>query len=260
MAGRLMGKVAIVTGAGSGIGRAVATRYGAEGALVLVNDIDAAGAATTVEAIVASGGTASVRTADVTRSNEVDDLVATAMDRYGALDIMHNNAGAQFVHDRLSEMSDEAWHRTFALNVDSVFFGIRAAIAVMAPAGRGSIISTSSLAGLGAVARSGAYGAAKAAVVHLTKVAAVEFAHTGVRVNAIAPGTMQTTGMEEWMRERGADLSEWTRQIPQGRLGVPDDIAAASMFLATDDSIYLNGVTIPVDGGRVAKLGGPHIE
>src|SRR5262249_38689686 len=160
----------------------------------------------------------------------------------GRLDVMHNNAGGQFSTDLITEMSDEDWAANLALNLTAVFYGIRAALRAMIPRSRGSIISTSSLSGLGGMARSAGYAAAKAGLVQLIRSAAIEFAHTGVRINAIAPGTMHTPALEAWMEREKIDLRDWAKQIPQGRVGKPADIAAVALFLATDDSSYINGV------------------
>ena len=259
MAGRLTERVAIVTGAGSGIGRATAIKMASEGAFVVVNDINADTAEATVSEIRAAGGSAEARPADVRRSSDVDALIDDTVAHHGRLDVVHNNAGGGGTVSFL-DLSDEAYLADIALNQHSVFFGIRAALRVMVPRGRGSIISTASAAGLGAVPRLSAYGSAKAAVIMLTRCAAVEYAGSGVRVNAIAPGSMGTPAFATWLDTKPVGLAGYEAQIPQNRLGRPDEIADAAAWLASDESSYVNGAVIPVDGGCWAKLASPTFE
>jgi NAD(P)-dependent dehydrogenase (short-subunit alcohol dehydrogenase family) len=259
MAGRLEGRIAIVTGAGSGIGRASALKLAGEGALVVVNDIVAATADRTVDEIRAVGGRAESHAGDVTVRADVDALVDGAVERHGRLDVLHNNAGGATTLSIL-EMTDERFVHDIELNLHSVFFGIRAALRVMVPQGHGSIVSTSSGAGLGAVPGLSAYGAAKAAVIMLTRNAAVEYAHTGVRINAIAPGSMGTPAFAQWLDTMPIGLAGYEAQIPQHRLGRADEIADAVCWLASDESSYVNGAVIPVDGGCWAKLASPSFD
>ena len=259
MTGRLEGRIAIVTGAGSGIGRASARKLAGEGALVVVNDIVAATADRTVDEIRAAGGRAESHAGDVTVRADVDALVDGAVERHGRLDVLHNNAGGATTLPIL-EMTDERFVHDIELNLHSVFFGIRAALRVMVPQGHGSIVSTSSGAGLGAVPGLSAYGAAKAAVIMLTRNAAVEYAHTGVRINAIAPGSMGTPAFAQWLDTMPIGLAGYEAQIPQHRLGRADEIADAVCWLASDESSYVNGAVIPVDGGCWAKLASPSFD
>jgi 3-oxoacyl-[acyl-carrier protein] reductase len=259
MSERLAGRVAVVTGSGSGIGRATALKLAGEGATVVVNDINPASAADTVREIRDRGGTADARPADVRVRAEVDILVAWTVSRFGQLDVFHNNAGGGNTV-RMLDLSDDAYLGDVALNQHSVFYGIRAALRVMVPRGRGSIVSTASAAGLGAVPGLSAYGSAKAAVIMLTRCAAIEYAHTGVRVNAIAPGSMGTPAFAQWLDSKPVGLAGYEAQIPQNRLGRPEEIADAVAWLASDESSYVNGAVIPVDGGCWAKLASPSFE
>lgn len=257
--GRLAGRIAIVTGAGSGIGRATACKFASEGATVVVNDVIAARADETVALIAEAGGRAEARPGDMTDLAAVETLVQGTAERHGRLDVMHNNAGGAFTL-RILDMPVDKYLRDVELNQHSVFYGLRAALSVMVPQGAGSIISTSSGAGLGAVPGLSAYGAAKAAVAMLTRVAAVEYAHTGVRVNAIAPGSMGTPAFGQWLDSMPVGLAGYERQIPQNRLGRPEEIADAALWLASDESSYVNGAVIPVDGGCWAKLASPSFD
>jgi NAD(P)-dependent dehydrogenase (short-subunit alcohol dehydrogenase family) len=179
--------------------------------------------------------------------------VASTADRHGRLDIMYNNAGGDRPRPLL-EVTDEDFDRVIALNLNSVFYGIRAALRVMTEQRSGSIISTSSGAGLGAVKGLSVYGAAKAGVIMLTRTAAVEYAATGVRINAISPGAMSSPGFTSWLESTPTGLERYVKAIPQRRLGLPEEIAAAAVWLASDEASYVNGVVIPVDGARWAKL------
>ncbi len=172
---------------------------------------------------------------------------------------MHNNAGGGLTVPML-DVTDEHYIRDVTLNQYSVFFGIRAALRVMVPRGKGPIISTSSATGLGAVPGLSAYGSAKAAVIMLTRCAAVEYAHTGVRINAIAPGSMGTPAFAQWLDSMPVGLAGYEVQIPQNRLGRPEEIADAAAWLASDESSYVNGAVIPVDGGCWAKLASPKFD
>jgi 3-oxoacyl-[acyl-carrier protein] reductase len=224
-----------------------------------VNDIVAATADRTADGIRAAGGRAESHAGDVTVRADVDTLVDGAVERHGRLDVLHNNAGGATTLPFL-EMTDERFVHDIELNLHSVFFGIRAALRVMVPQGHGSIVSTSSGAGLGAVPGLSAYGAAKAAVIMLTRNAAVEYAHTGVRINAIAPGSMGTPAFAQWLDTMPVGLAGYEAQIPQHRLGRADEIADAVCWLASDESSYVNGAVIPVDGGCWAKLASPSFD
>jgi NAD(P)-dependent dehydrogenase (short-subunit alcohol dehydrogenase family) len=255
----LDGRTAIVTGGGSGIGRATARRFAAEGAHVVVNDLAAQRVEETVEMIRAADGIATGHVGDVTRSETVDEIVELATTQYGKLGVMFSNAGAGLAQGPLLDVSDAGWRADIELNLTAMFFCVRAALRVMVPAGGGSIICTSSAAGLGAVPGTSSYGSAKAAILALVRSAAVEYGGSGVRVNAVVPGAVGTPAFRSWV---GTDdrLARYERQIPLGRLARDDDIAAAAAWLASDESRYVTGIALPVDGGGSALLAQPHLD
>jgi NAD(P)-dependent dehydrogenase (short-subunit alcohol dehydrogenase family) len=249
---RLGGKVAIVTGAGSGIGRATAVRFAAEGAHVLVNDLNEGAAKETVELIDAAGGSALLAAADVTDAAAVDAVVDLAVSTFGRLDVLHNNAGYGRP-DRVAELSDELLLEMLQVNLFGTLHGTRSALRAMIGQGSGSIINTASTAGFASATDRSAYGAAKAAVINLTKSTAVENGRFGVRANAICPGPIDTPALRRFM----PDVDYYAAQIPMKRLGRGEDIAAVAVFLASDDSAFVSGAIIPVDGAQTAKLVAP---
>ncbi len=255
MGDRLRGKVAIVTGAGSGIGRATALRFAAEGAKLVVNDLNAEAAARVAKEIEAAGGIAAAFPADVADARQVEALIREATSRFGRLDVLVNNAAA-VIPGPLESISDADWRRTQAVTLDGVFFGIRAALPVMAAQGSGSIINIASGAAVAGEPGLAAYGAAKAAVVNLTKTAAVENAARGVRVNTILPGPIETPPLLAAVDATGGRAG-WDRQIPCGRLGKPEEMAAVALFLASDDASYVHGAAIIADGGVAARTNSP---
>ena len=254
MSDRLAGKVAVVTGAGSGIGRATAIRFAAEGADVVVNDIDGASAEATVEAITAAGGSATARAGDVGEAADVDDVVATAVDRYGRLDVLHNNAGYGRP-SRVADMTDEELDEMLRVNLHGTLHGTRAALRVMIPQGSGSIINTASTAGQAAASARASYGAAKAAVIHLTQSTAVENGRHGIRANAVCPGPIETPALARF----APDLDYYAAQIPMRRLGRPEDVAALALFLASDEAAFVSGQAITIDGAMTARLMAPFL-
>jgi len=244
---RLAGKVAAVTGAGSGIGKATALRFASEGARVVVNDIDGAAAAATA---AAAGGLAVP--GDVGDADVVEELVATAVRRFGRLDVLHNNAGYG-APDRVADLSDAQLAEMLRVNLFGVLHGTRAALPVMVDQGGGSIVNTASNAGLAAAPGRAAYGAAKAGVIQITRSTAVEHGRHGIRANAICPGPILTPAFARF----AGDLDLYAAQIPMKRLGTPDDVAALALFLASDDATYVSGAVIPVDGAMSARLSAP---
>jgi 3-oxoacyl-[acyl-carrier protein] reductase len=256
--GRLEGKVALITGAGSGIGRATALRFGAEGARVLANDVDPAAAESVAAQIRGAGGEALAAPGDVTRREAVDALVDLAVTRFGRLDVMHNNAGGAMPAPLL-QLSDADYRAQLALNLDAVWFGMTAALRAMVRQRSGSIITTASGAGLGAEPGLGPYGAAKAAVIALTRSVAREYGPLGIRANAICPGPTRTPQFLAWLATVPGGEAGYAAQIPLGRLGAPEDIANAALFLASDESSFVSGAVLAVDGAIAAGLASPRV-
>jgi meso-butanediol dehydrogenase/(S,S)-butanediol dehydrogenase/diacetyl reductase len=250
----LAGKVAIVTGAGSGIGRATAARFAAEGAHVVVNDIDGDSADRTAQDIAAADGVALAHAGDVSDSGYVDRLVADAVARFGRLDVMHNNAG----YGRpgtVTDIDDETIDEMLRVNFSSVFYGTRAALRVMIEQRSGSVVNTASNAGFGAARDRASYGAAKAAVINLTRSTAVENGRYGVRANAICPGPIETPAFVRF----APDIDFYRAQIPMRRLGTAEEVAELALFLASDRSSYISGTAISIDGAMMAALPAPHL-
>jgi NAD(P)-dependent dehydrogenase (short-subunit alcohol dehydrogenase family) len=255
--GRLHGKVGLITGAGSGIGRASALLFAAEGARVAVADIDDRGAAETVAAIEAAGGDATAFTVDVTDPGSTEALARDVVARFGTIDVLFNNAGIAGV-GLLHETSVESWDRVMAVNVRGVFLVAKAVLPTMIAAGRGSIINMSStIADIGIVNRA-SYTASKGAVLSLTRQMQADYAPHGIRVNALLPGTIHTPFVDRYLAESYDDpvagLEVIKKRQLTGELGRPEDVAAAALYLASDESQFVLGSGLFVDGGvRGAK-------
>ena len=259
MGERLANKISIITGAGSGIGRASAVRFAAEGATVIVNDINGPGADETVQMITEAGGRAVSHPADVTDPSQVDALVARAVRDYDRLDIMFNNAGGARP-EPTAEMSVESYKQVVALNLDGVFFGTQAALRVMVPRRSGCILMTTSGAGLGAVHHLAAYGVAKAGVVNLGKSVAAEYGRHGIRANVISPGPMGSPGFLSWLDTIDGGRERFEAEVPVRRLGTPEDIAHTAVFLASDEASFVSGIVVPVDGGISSQYPTPQFD
>lgn len=247
---RLRGKVALVTGGGSGMGGASCRLFAEEGARVLVVDRVAAAGDETVRLIREAGGEASFVAADVAEPDDAEMMVATAMATYGRLDVLFNNAGIEGPSTKLLNYGDDNWHRVIAVNLTAVYYAMRAAIPPMIEQGGGVILSTASVAGLVGLARSSAYSAAKAGVIGLSRTVALEYGPQNIRVNCICPGFIDTPMLGRVLGDRPQTVL--LPHAPLRRVGQPDDIARAALFLASDEAAYVTGVPFVVDGGYVA--------
>ncbi|GGN10131.1 SDR family NAD(P)-dependent oxidoreductase [Streptomyces fuscichromogenes] len=252
MASGLEGRVVIVTGAGSGIGRAAALAFAQEGARVVVADLNAESAAATVQEIEKADGTAVAVTGDLGEQSVVDQVAATAVERFGGVDVLVNNAGIMDRMSALGEVSDAEWDRVIRVNLTAPFLLTRAVLPHMLTAGRGAIVNTASEAGLRGSAAGAAYTASKHGVVGLTKSLAVMYRNQGIRANAIAPGGTRT-GIQIDLADGAhgpAALGPYFGNV--GQVSEPEEQAAVIVFLASDAASNINGAILPVDNGWAA--------
>lgn len=251
--GKLDGKTVAITGAASGIGRACAELYAAEGGRVVVADVDDDGGKATVGSITDAGGEASFVHTDVSQEAKVEALVKAAVETYGSLDVMHNNAGIE-LYMPIPATTEEQLDQVMGVNFKGAFFGCKHAIPVMAEQGGGVIVNTASMAGVSAIPFQGAYGASKGAIVMLTKAVAIEWAGANVRCNCICPGGVDTPLLTKAF---GFEPTEGMMRVmgemhPMGRLGQAEEIARGALWLACDDSSFTTGHTLFLDGGTGA--------
>jgi NAD(P)-dependent dehydrogenase (short-subunit alcohol dehydrogenase family) len=250
--GELEGKVAIVTGAGAGIGRATAVALARDGASVLAADLHGHGE-DVAEEIRAAGGAAVFAAVDVADDGQVEAMVARCVEEFGGLDIAFNNAGIEGQPAPTHECTDDTWQRTLAVNLTGVWHCMRHEIPRMLERGGGSIVNCASIAGLVGFAGSPAYVASKHGVVGLTKTAALDYAEAGIRVNAVCPGVIETQ-MVQRVIDAAPDMEAMLKASePVGRLGRPEEIADAVLWLVRPGSAFVTGQAIAVDGGWVAR-------
>jgi NAD(P)-dependent dehydrogenase (short-subunit alcohol dehydrogenase family) len=252
---KLAQRVAVITGAGSGIGRAMALRFASEGARILAADVNAASAEATADAVREQGGEAAPFAVNVVEPEQVRLMVERARDRFGRIDILCNNAGIGSTTTVVDE-EPEQWDWVMAVNVKSVFLGCKYAIPVMLGQGGGVIINTASVAGMVGIVNRAAYSASKGAVIALTKQVAIDYVERNIRVNCLCPGTVDSPWVGRLLAQSG-DAAEMRRSLearqPMGRLGTPEEVAGAALYLASDDAAFITGTGLVIDGGWTAK-------
>jgi NAD(P)-dependent dehydrogenase (short-subunit alcohol dehydrogenase family) len=249
---RLKDRVSLITGAGSGIGQAVALRFASEGAIVILADRNIEAATKTQHLIEEAGGTSQAIAVDVTQEQQVAEAIATTVKQFGRLDIIHNNAGISILKS-ITETTEAEWDLLFNINLKGVFFGCKHAIPVMLEQGGGVIINTASELAIVGQPLYSAYCATKGGVLALTRALAVEWAAKGIRVNAVCPGPVKTPMLQaefDLATDPVAEEAAAVQSMPVGRLGAPDDIAGVALFLASDDARFVHGAAIVADGGR----------
>ncbi len=259
MTGRLNERIAIITGAGSGIGRATAQRFAREGARLVLADMNPQALAETVASLEIDPERVRSMTVDVSREDQVKALVDEAVTAFGRLDIMCNNAGVSSSREPAMEQDAEEWRRVLDVNLLGVVFGMKHAGRVMAAQRSGAIVNTASVAGIRAGAGGNPYSASKAAVINATMTAACDLGEFGVRVNAVCPGLTET-GMTKPVFDYARDVGKEHKlgsRCELRRFGRPEELASAILFLASDDASYVTGQALAVDGGNTASLNLP---
>ncbi|HEX6122934.1 MAG TPA: SDR family oxidoreductase [Ktedonobacterales bacterium] len=253
MADELAGKVALITGGGSGIGKATALAFARAGARVVVADMAAEPGAATAREIQGAGGEAIFAPVEVTRASEVEALVARAVEAYGRLDCAFNNAGIGGALGTVADCDEENFDRVVAVNLKGVFLCMKYELRQMLEQGGGAIVNTASAAGLVGAQGIPAYAASKHGVVGLTKTAALEVAKQGIRVNAVCPGWIQTPMLGDLGGDNPRFEAGIVRYHPIGRLGAPEEVAAAVLWLCSDAASFVTGANLSVDGGLTAQ-------
>ncbi|HEY6421146.1 MAG TPA: glucose 1-dehydrogenase [Candidatus Binataceae bacterium] len=246
---KLEGKVALITGAGSGMGRVAALLFAREGARLAAVDVNGESAAETARMIKAEGGDAISMRADVSRAKDAEAMVAETVKKFGGLDIIYNNAGIEGDSGFLAQLSEEAFDRVISINLRGVWLGMKYALPEMIKRGGGAVVNTASIAGMVAVKGAAAYCAAKAGVIALTRVAALEYGRYNIRVNCICPGAIDTPMVARIQGEGGMTPNAVSRISVLGRIGKPEEIARTALWLASDDASFATGAPFIIDGG-----------
>lgn len=252
---RFEDKIVLITGAASGIGAATARRFAAEGALLALGDLNEEGMAAVAKELGA-GERILTRATDVREYDEVEALTQAAVDRFGRLDVVFNNAGIG-TYGKTPDLDLENWRNVIAVDLHSVFYGCRAAIPHLRNAGGGAIINTASISGLAGDYGLAAYNAAKGGVMNFTRTCAIDHARENIRVNAVCPGPIETALTSPLLAHEGF-VKSYAERVPMGRVGKADEIAGVVAFLASEDAGYITGVGVVVDGGLLAATGQPN--
>ncbi|WP_050615185.1 SDR family NAD(P)-dependent oxidoreductase [Bacillus testis] len=252
MAGLMVGKAGLVTGAGSGIGRASAIAFAREGAQVMVSDINEESGVATVKMIEDAGGTAAFFPCNVAKEEEMAALIQAAADSFGKLDFAHNNAGIGSMTAPIAETETDDWDKCIQINLYGTYYALKHQVREMLKNGGGAIVNTASTAGLQGMPNLAAYSASKWGINGLTKTVALEYGQKGIRVNSICPGMTLTPAIEYWFSTAPEQAKAVEASLPSGKIATPEDQGNAAVFLCSDFAKQINGVTLPVDGGGVA--------
>ncbi len=252
---KLAQRIAVITGAGSGIGQAMALLFAREGAQLLIADINEEAAQETASRVATAGGICTARRVDVSQPEQVRYMIEQAQHVYGHLDILCNNAGIGSTTDVVACEPDE-WDHVMTVNVKSVYLGCKYAIPLMIAQGSGVIINTASIAGMVGLVKRAAYSASKGAVIALTRQVAIEYVEQGIRVNCLCPGTVDSPWVGRLLNQADNPTTERAALVarqPMGRLGTPEEVAAAALYLASDDAAFITGTGLIIDGGLTAR-------